>query len=407
MTQSNREVEAEVRRHRRWPFAALTALAALVALFYLGGGWYFSSQLNHTGLDAAAKRSATPDYAIEVLRVGGNEVTLRVPPTPGQLLTPGTWGLQWPGGGYGQVTAIRAKGNGSVTRDFRQMTGPPLGQGVRVALDNKAYPQNPQVALGLAYQNVTYQGPLGSYPAWFIPGSADTWAILVHGNSLDRLDTIKIVPGLHEAGLPVLMITYRNDPGAPQGPSDRLRYGATEWQDLQAAIRYALTQGARRVVLVGYSMGGGIVMSFLERSSLAPSVAGVILDSPMLDFGRTVDYGASQDTLPLVGLPVPQSLTDVAKWMAGWRFGVDWGALDYLKELDTVRAPILLFQGTADRTVPIGTSDELARDRPHLVTYIRTPEADHLDSWNLDPGRYDAAVRSFLERVLGSTSVAA
>jgi pimeloyl-ACP methyl ester carboxylesterase len=130
---------------------------------------------------------------------------------------------------------------------------------------------------------------------------------------MDRLDTIKVVPALHQRGLPVLMISYRNDAGAPPDPTGMLRYGRTEWQDLAAAAQYALGHGARRLLLVGSSMGGAIVISFLERSPLAGRVAGVILDSPMTDFGRAVDHGASRQTLPLVGLPIPQLLTDVSR----------------------------------------------------------------------------------------------
>ena len=123
------------------------------------------------------------------------------------------------------------------------------------------------------------------------------------------------------------------------------------------------------------------------------------------DFGRAVDLGASKQRLPLVGLPLPQSLTDVAKWIAGRRYGVEWSSLDYLKGAARIHAPILLFQGTADQTVPAATSDELARIARD-VTYARVRGADHLDSWNLDPSRYDRAVQAFVGRVLGS-SVAA
>jgi alpha-beta hydrolase superfamily lysophospholipase len=229
--------------------------------------------------------------------------------------------------------------------------------------------------------------------------------VLVHGNALDRLDTIKIVPALHRLGLPVLMISYRNDAGAPRDPSGMLRYGLTEWQDLAAGARYALGHGARRLVLVGYSMGGAVVVSFLERSPLAGRVAGVILDAPMLDFGRSVDLGASRQRLPLVGLPLPQSLTAVAKWIASWRYRVDWGSLDYLHRAGKLQAPILLFHGTADTRVPVATSDQLAR-LARDVAYVRVAGADHLDSWNLEPARYDRAVQAFVERVLGSAAAA-
>jgi uncharacterized protein len=390
------------RRRRRWPILVLALLLVLAAVFYLGGGWYFSGRLYQQGLSGAAKRAARPSYDLSVVAVGSGTVTLGVPTDSGQLLTPGTWGLQWPTG-YGQVTTILARGQQTVTRSFRHLAGAPLVAGARVALDNKAFPQDPQVGLGIGFRNVAYQGPLGSYPAWFIPGSTDTWAVLVHGNALDRLDTIKVVPALHRLGLPVLMISYRNDAGAPPDPSGMLRYGLSEWQDLAAAAQYALGHGAQRLLLVGYSMGGAIVVSFLERSPLAARVAGVILDSPMLDFGRSVDLGASRQTLPLVGLPLPQSLTDVAKWIAGWRYGVEWGSLDYLDGAATLQTPILLFHGTADTRVPIATSDQLASVAAD-VTYVRVRDADHLDSWNLDPAGYDRAVQAFVERALGSAA---
>jgi alpha-beta hydrolase superfamily lysophospholipase len=387
---------------RRWPIVALASVVPLAAVFYLGGGWYFSGRLYQRALSGAEKRAAKPTYDLSVTAVTPGTVTLRVPTDPGQLLTPGVWGIQWPTG-YGQVTRIVARGNETVTRDFRQVTGAPLAAGTRVALDNKAFPNDPHLGLGIPVHDVSYQGPLGSYPAWLIPGQRQTWAILVHGNSMDRLDTIKIVPALHRLGLPVLVISYRNDAGAPEDPSGMLRYGQTEWRDLAAAVGYALSHGARRVVLVGYSMGGGIAANFMERSPLAARVSGVILDSPMMDFSRTVDFGAAKQQLPLVGLPLPQSLTDVAKWVAGWRYGVDWTSLDYLKGATKIHAPILLFQGTADAMVPPATSDELARVA-RSVTYIRVRGADHLDSWNLDPARYDAAVQVFVGSVLGSSA---
>jgi alpha-beta hydrolase superfamily lysophospholipase len=392
------------RRRRRWPLLVLAVLLVPAVVFYLAGGWYFSGRLYQQGLSGAAKRAARPSYDLSVVAVTQGTVTLGVPTDPGQLLTPGTWGLQWPTG-YGQVTTIVARGQGTVTRSFRHLTGSRLVAGVRAALDNKAFPHDPRVGLGIGFHDVAYQGPLGSYPAWLVPGATDTWAVLVHGNALDRLDTIKIVPALHRLGLPVLMISYRNDAGAPPDPSGMLRYGQTEWQDLAAAVQYALGHGARRLLLVGYSMGGAVVVSFLQRSPLAARVAGVVLDAPMLDFSRSVDLGASRQTLPLVGLPLPQSLTDVAKWIASWRYDVDWGSLNYLRGAGKLQAPILLFHGTADTRVPVATSDQLA----HLagdVTYVRVAGADHLDSWNLDPARYDRAVQAFVERVLGTSAAA-
>jgi alpha-beta hydrolase superfamily lysophospholipase len=394
---------ARRRPHRaRWLLGSLGLAVLLMAAFYAGGGWYLSGVLAESALDAAALRaaSASHSYTIPVLAVettvpGHNTITLSVPAQPAELVVEGVWGVQAADGGFGDVGRIKARGSRTISRDFWQLTGPPIHAGEKLELVNNSFPENPATGLGIPYQDVSFPGPLGSYPAWFIAGTAPDWAVLVHGKGLNRQDEMEVIGAIHSAGLPMLVITYRNDPGAPPDPSGMVRYGLTEWRDVEAAVGYALRHGAHRVLLNGRSMGGGVVVSFLEHSRLAPVVNAVILDSPMLDFSRTVDYGASQRSLPLVGLPIPGSLTAVAKWIAGWRYGVDWANLNYLTSDARLRAPVLLFQGTGDKTVPPATSNQLAKDRPDLVTYVLTPGAGHLDSWNLDPIRYERYVERF------------
>jgi hypothetical protein len=55
--------------------------------------------------------------------------------------------------------------------------------------------------------------------------------------------------------------------------------------------------------------------------------------------------------------------------------------------------------------VPAATSDQLARIARD-VTYIRVAGADHLNSWHLDPARYDRPVQGFVDRALGSATAA-
>ena len=225
---------------------------------------------------------------------------------------------------------------------------------------------------------------------------------MVHGNSLSPADGLRIVPILADAGVPTLVVTYRNDPGAPEDPSGKLRYGLTEWRDLEAMVAYALDQGSDGVVLDGYSMGGGIVMAFLQRSNLAEHVRAVVLDAPMLDFSTTVDDNASRETLPLLGLPLPQSLTAAAKWIAGLRFDVDWPALDYLEDTSRYDVDFLVFHGTADTTVPIGTSREFEVAMPDRVEVIECNGAEHIGCWNLDPAGYADHVTRYLAAQLAT-----
>src|SRR5699024_2637787 len=69
---------------------------------------------------------------------------------------------------------------------------------------------------------------------------------------------LRVIPLLHRLGLTSLTITYRNDTGAPAS-ADRMHHqGLAEWEDTDAAIEYAVRRGARRIVLKGWSMGGGL-----------------------------------------------------------------------------------------------------------------------------------------------------
>ena len=56
-------------------------------------------------------------------------------------------------------------------------------------------------------------------PAWLIPGRSSTWAIVVHGINSNPQVGLRIAPALHRAGLPQLLITYRDDHEAPPAPT--------------------------------------------------------------------------------------------------------------------------------------------------------------------------------------------
>lgn len=377
-----------------WPrrlVRLLTALVVVVLVLLLAGGWYFSGQLNADGL---AVHPGRVEDDLTVVAVSGASITLREKgERVDDLHADGTYGVTW-ATGFGQVT-----GRGGPTRPFRLVSGTLPAVGASVGLDNDAFPADPRVALGGTVRDVTFTSPAGTFPAWFVPGRSRTWVVLVHGKGASRTEMLRMMQVPVRLGLPSLDIAYRNDAGVPLDPSHRYRYGRTEWRDLEAAVDHAVAQGAQHVVLVGASMGGGIVASFMEHSPRASLVTGLVLDSPLLSFSRAVDLGASERELPLVGLPLPGALTWTAKRLASLRYGVDWHAVDYLDDTRWVRVPTLLVHGTGDSTVPVSGSVDLARAQPGRVTFERVPGVEHVEAWNHDPARYDAQLTAFLQRV--------
>lgn len=385
---------------RRWILRSIAILTALLVVFYGAGGWMFANEIESGALEIDPP--GDPTYDVGVVAVVADEVTLRAGTSDNEHVTaPGIRGIESPGGA-GFVTAVTASTDDTVDRGFVLFAGSePLTPGLEVDLHPYVLPSDP-AELGLSYEEIMYPTPLGPMAALHFSSTGDDWAIFVHGRSAPSREAFRLVAPVVEAGMHALVIEYRNDPGAPTDPSGFYRYGATEWEDVEAAVRHAVAAGAGDVVLVGYSMGGGIVISFAFESDMAAAVDAIVLDAGMVDLGATIDFRAEDRTLPLIGVPVPQSLTDVAKWIAGMRHGIDWGGLDYAARVDELSIPVLAFHGTSDDSVPITPIREMAAERPDLITLIEVEGAGHVLSWNVDPEAYEAAVLTFVANQVDS-----
>ncbi|MEX0762593.1 MAG: alpha/beta fold hydrolase [Dehalococcoidia bacterium] len=353
-------------------------------------GWYYAGEIEAAGFRVVHEERA---LNVEVVEVGEGTITLEAEVGDSPLVDPALWGLD-AANGYGHLGEIISAdtplepGGQTVTRQFELIRGT-VSAGDQARLDRYVFNSDPEGAHGIPFDNVVINGPLGELPAWYVDGDEDTWAILVHGRTGTRAETLRMLPPVVDAGLPALIISYRNDEVSPLDPSGYYQYGLTEWEDLEAAARYALDNGAENLVLMGFSMGGSIATQFLYESELAEEVAGVFLDSPMLDMTSTLELGAEQRG-------VPGFITNIAKVFSTIRSGVDWAALDYLSRADELDAPILLVHGNADAVVPVSTSDRLAEERPDIVEYIRFVGAQHVGSWNMDQERYESELHRFL-----------
>jgi len=248
-------------------------------------------------------------------------------------------------------------------------------------------------------EQVSYPTPLGAMAAWYLPANGTTWVIHIHGKGATPAEAEPMFAPLQDAGYPQLAITYRNDDGQPKDPSGYYQYGATEWEDVAGAVDYAVENGAERIVLNGYSTGGAHALSFMYRQSL-DTVSGVMLDSPNLDLGETIDFAASQRELPLLPFNVPPTLSAVAQFFTSLRIDVNWKSLDYVeRSAVSLRQPVLIHHGTEDLTVPVTESIELAEAQPDLVQLIQVEGADHVGSFDADPDKYLAEVLGFLQEV--------
>ncbi len=257
------------------------------------------------------------------------------------------------------------------------------------------YRGDPREALGIAFEMVAIETELGPAPAWFVAGEegAQLAAVYVHGIAGSREDGYRHLSVLAAEGVPTLLVTYRNDEGAPASPEGRYAFGLREWTDVQAAVVFLAGRGHDRVLLVGESMGGGIVGQFLRWSEHASSVVAVALDSPALDFARVLRHLATGR-----GLPLPGGVARVALVMIAVSSPIDMREAVVLDEVARFEGPVFLAHGDGDRIVPSDVSDSLLEKRRGVTVALRT-RADHLQSWAAGPEAYREAFAAFLSLV--------
>jgi uncharacterized protein len=368
------------RRRRWWAGAGLVLLVGLAIGVSLS--LRFSDRVlvpDHSSWSPQARVEGLPPGRIVLER---SEETER----------PGVYGLEWTGG-RAIAGPIVDRSEDTVTRRLRAARGYLVAE-MDIGIEANVFAGDPGQAFGLPFRDVEFPDELGQMPAWLVPARLDrdrqaTWAIVVHGHNGTRQTGLRMVPALRRAGLPTLLISYREDLGAPASPDGLHHMGLTEWRDLAAAARYALAHGARRLILAGYSMGGAIVAQFMQRSPLASQVSGLILDAPVLDWKETLEFNTTEMGWPsLAALPL--------EWAIGARIDADWDNLDALQHSEDFQLPILLFHGDDDKVVPISTSDEFAAKLPRWVTYHRAPKAGHVEAWNVNPRFYERRVTAFL-----------
>ncbi|WKX69675.1 alpha/beta hydrolase [Streptomyces sp. XD-27] len=283
-----------------------------------------------------------------------------------------------------------------VVRRLERITHGALAPGARVRLTPQVYAGNPRDALGLDHADVDVPGELGALPAWFVPGARATWVITVHGLGATREHPMVVLPFLHRHRFPVLDLAYRGDPGAPRTSQGAGYLGDAEWHDVDAAVRYAVRYGARRVVLYGWSTGASMALRTAADSALRHRITGLVLDSPVLDWQATVRA--------LAAYRVPTALLPLAVRAAHGRLrprgraghaGPQPPGSDHV-DPGQLSVPTLILHGPDDTLAPWGPSRQLARLRTDLVTLHTVPHAPHAAMWNADPPGYEETLRRFL-----------
>ena len=336
-----------------------------------------------------------PDTRILALDTAAQTITLaRTPDTE----LPGRYGLFTTGTSqYIKLGSVLSEDETSVKRKLLTHIGADARLQPEAAFSGWYYERPEELHLDFTPELIG--STVGPCPAWLFPaGDGDTWVIQVHGRGTNRAECLRAVPVFHALGITSLVVSYRNDGEAPRSRTGTYTLGATEWRDVDAAVGFARRRGARRVIVMGWSMGGAIALQLALNSANADVISGLVLESPVIDWRVVLDYQARLQRVPnaVSGLAIGALQSEWAAPLTRSGGAIRFDELDVVARAGELRHPILILHSDDDGFVPSDASHDLVLARPDLVQMQVFEVARHTKLWNYDQARWSETIRSWL-----------
>jgi alpha-beta hydrolase superfamily lysophospholipase len=359
-----------------------------------------------------ARQVVTPaqrraDTRILSLDTAAQTITLARTPDTG---LPGRYGLFTTGTAkYVKLGSVLSEDETSVKRKLLTHVGSDAQLSPDAAFSGWYYDHPGQLHLPFTPELVG--SSVGPCPAWLFPaGDGEVWVIQVHGRGTTRAECLRAVPLFHGLGITTLVVSYRNDGEAPRSRAGTYALGATEWRDVDAAVGFARRRGAKRIILMGWSMGGAISLQVSLNSAHRSAIAGLILESPVVDWRVVLEYQARAMNVPptVSGLAIGALQSEWATPITRAGSAIPFDRLDVVSRAGELRHPMLILHSDDDGFVPSDASHDLVVARPDLVQLEVFEVARHTKLWNYDQDRWTARITSWLvERGLAEASVPA
>lgn len=381
--------------------AALTVLSLALAAVL---GMLAAGSL-HMARRVVTPARRVPDTRILALDTVAQTITLaRTPDTE----LPGRYGLFTTGTSqYIKLGSVLSEDETSVKRKLLTHVGADARLQPEAAFSGWYYERPEELHLDFTPELIG--STVGPCPAWLFPaGDGDTWVIQVHGRGTNRAECLRAVPVFHALGITSLVVSYRNDGEAPRSRTGTYTLGATEWRDVDAAVGFARRRGARRVIVMGWSMGGAIALQLALNSANADVISGLVLESPVIDWRVVLDYQARLQRVPsaVSGLAIGALQSEWAAPLTRSGGAIRFDELDVVARAGELRHPILILHSDDDGFVPSDASHDLLLARPDLVQMQVFEVARHTKLWNYDQARWSETIRSWLiQQGLGAPEV--
>jgi len=386
-------------RARTFVIGALTIAGAVFGVLCATG-----AAVARKVVGPAPRREPLTIVAVDRNSVGA---TLSLHSSP-ETLAPGEYGIVYDQGrGHARLgeALTSDKTHHIVTRPIVKWNGefPTAGMSARWTGMTALTPED----TGFSARDVDLAVECGTAPAWLFSPSPETnsgegtWAIHIHGRNSSRGSVMRTIPVFDSLGITSLVVSYRNDNDASPSADGKSLLGQTEWRDVDVALKYAIGHGAKRVILVGWSMGASIALRLITMSHHSSVVVGATLIAPVVDWRDSIRTGARR-------LGIPNALAKFSVWMletrpfhrlVGLKDPFSLNELNWIRAAEKLSIPLLLFHSPGDTVASFTLSRALARQRPDLVRLVQLPSAPHSLEWNRAPGICESELREWVSHL--------
>jgi pimeloyl-ACP methyl ester carboxylesterase len=241
------------------------------------------------------------------------------------------------------------------------------------------------------FQNISFKTVEGiSIDGWYSKvDSAKGCVVLLHGVTVNKSYLTAEAGCFRNWGYNVLLIDFRGH-GKSEGHNGS--FGVKETGEVEQAVAFAKTQGNKKIILYGISLGAAVSLKAASDGKIKPDA--VIADMP---FGSLHHHLRSRAVE--TGFPAEPFATLVTLWM-GMERGYNGFHHDVSDYVQSVHCPVLLQWGDQDQYVSRDEMDKvyskLASGQKKIVTYAG---AGHEALLSVDPLKWQREVLSFLSTV--------
>lgn len=240
-----------------------------------------------------------------------------------------------------------------------------------------------------SYRNITLTTAQKiSLAAWYSAvDSAKGCVLLFHGYTANKSYLAAEAAQFRNWGYNVLLVDFRAH-GESSGSATA--FGAKEAEEVVTAYQFAQTQGNKKILLYGVSMGAVAVLKAVAEKGLQPTA--VIADMP---FASLQDHLKSRARI--IGFPAQPFAFLVTLWI-GFERGFSGFSLNTCTYAKNIHCPVLLEWGEQDQFVSKPEIESIYNCLPagqkKLCIY---PTANHESYLQVDPYSWEKTVKDFME----------